>query len=202
MITPFIVITFTVVYQVFTLWQCRHLRMNIKDISLGGIVCALTLVLSLIMIPLPTGATITCGSIIPLMLLALVYDARLAMLCGWICGVLSVFFVPGWQIVHWGQFFVEHLICYSCLGYAGVFGSNNRRRVLLGCMLAVMIKIVAHVFSGVLFFSQNSWAGWGAWGYSAAYNLSAYIPEGIIALAILLVRPLSGIKIAIKGRSI
>ncbi len=57
----------------------------------------------------------------------------------------------------------------------------------------------AHVFSGVIFFSQNAWDGWGAWGYSLTYHLSSKIPEGVLSLAILMVLPLSALKKAAKG---
>lgn len=31
-----------------------------------------------------------------------------------------------WAPVHWAQFFLEHLIAFSALGYAGVFDSKHR----------------------------------------------------------------------------
>lgn len=198
MISPTITAVFTVAYLLITLWLCRGLKLNAKSMALGGIVCALTLVLASIMIPLPTGAAITCGSMIPLMLLALVYDYRLAMVTGWLCGVLSIFLLPAWQPVHWAQIFVEHLVCFSCLGYAGIFGSDKRWKVIPGVVLAVALKFTGHVLSGVIFFSQNAWDGWGAWGYSLAYHLSSKVPEGLVTLLILLALPLSMLRKAVR----
>ena len=51
----------------------------------------------------------------------------------------------------------------------------------------------------MIFFSQNAWDGWGAWGYSLTYHLSSKIPEGVLSLAILMVLPLSALKKAAKG---
>ena len=152
MITSTVAILFAVGYLLATVWLCRGIRLTAQDLCLGGIVCAMTLVLATIRIPLPTGSNITCGSWIPLMLLALLYDYRLSMLSGWVCGILAIF-----------------------------------------------IKFWAHVFSGVIFFSQNAWDGWGAWGYSLTYHISSKIPEGIFSLVILMILPLGALRKAAKG---
>lgn len=63
----------------------------------------------------------------------------------------------------------------------------------------MFIKFWAHVFSGVVFFSQNAWDGWGAWGYSLAYHLSSTLPEEIFSLIIIMLLPISTLKKAAKG---
>lgn len=201
MITSTVAILFAVGYLLATVWLCRGIRLTARDLCLGGIVCAMTLVLATIRIPLPTGSNITCGSWIPLMLLAVVCDRRLAFVSGWVCGILAMVLIPAWQPVHWAQIFVEHLVCFSCLGYTGIFGTDKRWKILCGGILAIFIKFWAHVFSGVIFFSQNAWDGWGAWGYSLTYHISSKIPEGIFSLVILMILPLGALRKAAKGVS-
>ena len=200
MITSAVAILFAVGYLLATVWLCRGIRLTARDLCLGGIVCAMTLVLATIRIPLPTGSNITCGSWIPLMLLALLYDYRLSMLSGWVCGILAMILIPGWQAVHWAQIFVQQLVCFSCLGYAGVFGSDKRWKAICGMALAVAIRCFGHVISGVIFYSQNAWDGWGAWGYSLAFNLSSRLPEGILSILIVSVLPLTLMRRAIARR--
>ena len=199
MTTLIITAGFTSAYLAVTAWLCRGLKLNARNLAMGGLACALTLILSAIKIPLPTGAAITCGSWIPLMLLALVYDSRLAFVSGWVCGILAMVLLPAWQPVHWAQIFVEHLVAFSCLGYAGVFGSDKKWKVLAGSLLAILLRFVGQVLSGVIFFSQNAWDGWSAWGYSLTYHLSCKIPEGILTLVILMILPLNTLKKAAKG---
>lgn len=194
MTSPIITAVFAIGYLLITLWLCRGVKLNVRALCFSGIICALTLVLAAIRIPLPTGSNITCGSWIPLMILALAFDYRLAMVTGWICGVLVMFLLPGWEAVHWAQIFVQQLVCFSCLGYAGVFGHDKRWKVLCGASLAVVIRIIAHVLSGVIFYSQNAWDGWGAWGYSLAYNLSSRLPEGILTIVIVTLLPLQHLR--------
>ena len=194
MISPIVTGIFTVGYLAVTLWLCRGVRLDARSLALGGITCALTLVLASLYIPLPTGSTITAGSMLPLMLLAVVYDYRLTFLTGWITGILALFLIPTWQPVHWAQIFVEHLVCFSCLGYAGIFGGGQKRSILLGMALAIFLKFTGHVLSGVVFFSQNAWDGWGAWAYSLTYLLTSKVPEGIATGAILLALPVTLFK--------
>lgn len=193
MITSVITAAFAVAYLAVTVWLCRGIRLDARALSLGGVVCALTLVLATIRIPLPTGSNITCGSWIPLMLLALIYDYRLSMLTGWVCGILAMVLIPGWQAVHWAQVFVQQLVCFSCLGYAGVFGAEKRRWAVCGMALAVAIRCAGHVLSGVIFYSQNAWDGWGAWGYSLAFNSSRLV-EGVLSILIVSVLPLGVLR--------
>ena len=113
MISPIITAVFAIVYLLTTIWLCRGVKLDARGLCLGGVICALTLVLASIRIPLPTGSNITCGSWIPLMLLALVYDYKLAMLTGWVCGILVMILIPGWQAVHWAQIFVQQRLAHD-----------------------------------------------------------------------------------------
>lgn len=190
---------FTGIYFLVSLYLCRRIRLDIRALTLGSIACALTLVLSMIYIPLPTGASIPCGAMLPLMVLALVYDPRLAIASGWVCGVLAALLLPTWQPVHVGQIFVEHMVCFSCLGYAGWFGRTHRWNILCGAVVASVLKITGHLVSGVLFFSQNAWSGWGAWGYSLMYNLTSNVPEAVLAIVLILMVPLAVLEKVSKG---
>ena len=203
MISLTITAVFAVVYLLATLGLCRGVKLDARALCLGGVVCALTLVLASIRVPLPTGSNITCGSWIPLMLLALVYDYRVSILTGWVCGLLAMILIPGWQAVHWTQIFVQQLVCFSCLGYAGIFGSEKRQKALCGMVLAVFLRCCGHVLSGVIFYSQNAWDGWGAWGYSLAYNLSSRLPEGILSIVIVSLLPLKLLRRSVlKGGAV
>ena len=132
MTSPILAAVFTVAYLAVTVWLCRGLKLSARNLAMGGLACALTLILGSILIPLPTGSSITCGSWIPLMLLAVVCDRRLAFVSGWVCGILAMVLIPAWQPVHWAQIFVEHLVCFSCLGYTGIFGTDKRWKILCG----------------------------------------------------------------------
>lgn len=81
-----------------------------------------------------------------------------------------------------------------------MFGSDKRWKAICGMALAVAIRCFGHVISGVIFYSQNAWDGWGAWGYSLAFNLSSRLPEGILSILIVSVLPLTLMRRAIARR--
>ncbi len=198
-ISTIITIIFVLFYYVCALWLVRDIKITTKDICITSMIIAMTIVLESIQIPLPTGATISLLSPVPLLLLALLWDYKMAIVAGWICAVLALFMVPGWQLIHWAQFFVEHLVCFSCLGFAGIFGVCSRHKIVGGIFLASTLKIIGHILSGVLFFSQNAWDGWGALGYSLTYNLSQNIPLCILSGIVVMFMPLQSIQRVIKG---
>ncbi len=196
-----ITIIFSICYYAVALFLVRKTRFTTKNLCLCGIVIAMTIILDSIRFPLPTGATIALCSPVPLMLLASVTDYRHAIISGWVVGVLAMFLIPVWYPVHWGQVLVEHLICFSCLGFTGVFGTDKRYKIIAGMVLASALNIIGHTLSGVLFFSQNAWAGWDAWGYSLAYNFSQNIPLCLLSAFIVVVLPLGTIRyVAAEGR--
>ena len=196
--TILITVLFLTAYYGISIFLCRGVKLQTKELCLCGLSVALTLVLECIYVPLPTSASLPCASMVPLMLLAILCDYRLAFLSGWVCGVLSMLLVPGWQPVHWGQFFVEHMVCFSSMGFTGVFGTDKRRKILCGILLGSTVKLLGHILSGVIFFSQNAWDGWSAWGYSAAYNISQNVPLCILSAVIVLAMPLQMLKRAIR----
>ncbi len=199
MITNIFAAAFTVIYLGISIWLCRKFRFNAKSLALGAIAIAMTCILTCISIPLPTGANMSMGSWVPLMLLAIVYDYRLAIISGFVCGAVSNFLVPGWAVVHWAEFFLEHMVIFSCFGYAGIFGYEKKGKLILAISLAVLLRFTAQVLSGVIFFGQYAWEGWSAWGYSLAIHLSGRIPEGILTGLIIMALPLKRLAEIAKG---
>ena len=199
MITNVFAIIFTVCYMAFSIYLCRNFKFSTKALCLGALAIALTCLLGSIMIPLPTGAAVSCGSWIPLMLVAIVYDYRLAIISGWITGLLALFIMPGWAPVHWAQIPLEHMISFSALGYAGIFGGEKRSKIIWGIVIAIALRSLAQVLSGVIFFSQNAWDGWGAWAYSLGYHVSCKVPESIVTISVLMVLPLKRLSKYAKG---
>lgn len=182
-------ISFCTVYLSAAAFLCRDLKLTTRDLCLCALVIGLTLILESIQIPLPTGASISFFSMVPFMVLSAIHF-RLAIFGGFVTGALALLMIPGWQPVCWGQFFVEHLVCFSCIGFTGIFGSRSRKALMAGFVLAACIKLSGHILSGVLFFSQNAWEGWGPWGYSIAYNLSSSLPLSILCGIVFFLLPM------------
>ena len=100
-------------YFGISLYMVKNIILHAKDLAICGIMIALTLILDSIRIPLPTGATMSLCSPVPLLLLAILWSSKLAIVSGWFCGILAMFLVPAWQPVHWGQLFAKHMIIFQ-----------------------------------------------------------------------------------------
>ena len=110
--TNLIVAAFTLCYFAVTLFLCRGMRLSARDICLAGLMSAATLVLRCFLITLPNGSHISLGAMLPILLLSLLVNARVAFCAGWVTGLLAMLLLPDWQPVHWAQPFVEQLICF------------------------------------------------------------------------------------------
>ncbi len=197
--SEWIVAVFTVAVLGVTIWLCRGVSLKVRDLCLAGMTAAATLALRCLLITLPNGSHISLGAMLPLMILALVYDYRVAFFSGWVTGILAMLLLPEWQPVHWAQPFVEHLICFSALGYAGVFGCRKRWQVTAGALLAVVLSVASHIMAGAIFFAQYAWDGYGPWAYSIVANLSGHGTEGVASVILISLLPVKRIQKAVKA---
>ncbi len=181
-------------YYAMMLKLCWHTKFNTKMLTSCGVIVAITLVLRMMYIVLPTTGRVTLLSVLPIMVLAVVYGIKPAFYSGIVVGILAIFLQPSWVPIHWAQIIVEHLMCYSCLALAAVFGTDKRYKILLGALLALVISIVGHVFAGVVFFGQYAPEGQGVWAYSLIVNVSAHGLENLMALVVMVILPFNIIK--------
>ena len=113
MITALLTGIFVILYYGYSIRVLKGIRFRARDLTVCGLIAALTVILEILRIPLPTGASVPMLSPVPILLMSLVYDRRQAILTGFVVGLLVMLFVPGWAPVHWAQLFVEHLVCFS-----------------------------------------------------------------------------------------
>ncbi len=190
----FLIYGFTAVYYAVMLKLCGRTKFDTRMLTSCGVIIAITLVLRTVFFVLPTTGRVTLLSVLPIMILAVVYGIKPAFYSGLVVGILAIFLQPSWVPVHWAQIIVEHLMCYSCLALVPIFGTDKRYKILLGALLALVLSILGHVFAGVVFFSEYAWEGYGAWTYSIIVNVSAHGVENLMALVVMGILPLNTIK--------
>lgn len=197
-----IVAVFSIAVLAVTIWLCRGMKLGARDLTLAGIMCAATLILRCLLITLPNGSHISLGAMLPILLLSLLYDRRVAFFCGWVTGILAMVLLPGWQPVHWAQPFVEQLICFSALGYASIFGTDKRWKITAGTAVAVVLSVLSHIMAGAIFFAEYAWDGYGPWAYSIVANLSGHGTEGLLTIVLVSVLPIRHLQKAVQKREV
>lgn len=82
----------------------------------------------------------------------------------------------------------------------GILDYKNRVHVVLAVLLSVPLRLIGQILSGVMIFGDYAWEGWGDWGYSIVFHLTAKIPEMILTILILTALPLERLsQFALRG---
>ncbi len=197
-----------------------------QRLTVSGIFIALSTVMSFVTLArLPYGGSITPLSMLPVVMLAYMYGVKWGMLSGFVYGLIQAVFDAAVSSAFAGQsagavlgiLFFDFAAAFSVLGLAGIFRGkikNHSVAFMLGTLLSTILRYVAHIVSGCIFFgsyaewffTQESASSFGAkiletYGgakliliYSSIYNGSYMIPEIVMTTAaaalIIAVKPL------------
>ena len=168
---------------------------------------------------LPFGGGFTIASMLPIIVVSYMYGTKWGLLTAFVYSIMqmllgfntvSAFFLPGdSQMVWWRAIIVcliDYVIAYTVLGFGGIFRKRfgGKKAIVLGSILAISMRYIAHIVSGSIFF--GTWAEWfftqdgfPAWGqailntfsgdalatvYSIIYNGTYMIPEIIITAVV------------------
>ena len=177
----------------FYVFNLRGYKLNTKTMIVIALFAACTFILSKIqLIQYPQGGGINLLSSIPILMIGLLYGPVTGMTCGLVAGLISL--IGGAYIIHPAQFLLDYILPTMLLGVSGLFGCETKKKIFLGCLIAVLLKQTAHILSGCVFFAEYAWDGWNPIAYSIVYNLSGTGVEGLLSSIVLTVLPLTKIK--------
>lgn len=179
-------------------------RFDAKRLAFAGICAATSFVLAFIKVkPVQYGGSITLASFVPILIFAYVYGPADGFLVGLIHGLLN--FVESPYILTPATFVLDYLLAFAGVGFMGFFGKTRRKEkavlpIVLGGLCVFSFRFVAHFFSGVIFFLQDSvwvslptWAMQNAFAYSFVYQC-VYVPaDALIAVGTLIALAKTGV---------
>lgn len=170
----------------------------------GAIMVALATVLSYIRVfKLPWGGSVTLFSMLPIVIYSIRWGIQkglgvsfLFALIQFIQGIMDGLFgwglTPGMLIA---CILIDYILAFTVLGIAGIFRNKKDMGSIAGIALAVVLRFVFHVISGVVIWHSfgELWEGFSTDNsilYSLVYNGAYMLPELIITLigAIILLR--------------
>ncbi len=126
----------------------------------------------------PEGGSVTLGSMVPMLWLALRRGPKIGIFAGVVYGFVQLAVMP--QIYFPAQILLDYPLAFGCLGIAGFF---QKKHAIAGVIIAVTGRFIMHLISGALFFAAlYAPAGMDYWIYSALYNGSYMLPELIISV--------------------
>ncbi|MEM2093042.1 MAG: energy-coupled thiamine transporter ThiT [Candidatus Bathyarchaeia archaeon] len=128
---------------------------------------------------LPQGGSVTAGSMVPILWLALRRGPRVGVFAAAVYGLVQLAVEP--YILHPIQVLLDYPIAFGALGMAGFF----QNRPFLGVNIGVWGRFIAHFVSGVIFFASFAPEGMHPAVYSAIYNGGYILPELAISIYII-----------------
>jgi len=142
-----------------------------------SITVALSIVLNYIKIfQMPYGGSITLGSMVPVVLLALRRGWKIGIFSGVVFGLVQLVLDGYIGMYHPISLLLDYPLAFGCLGLAGFFKKNP----IIGVFVALTGRLISHFVSGVVFFGMYAPEGMSPVVYSAIYNASYMVPEMII----------------------
>ena len=164
---------------------------DIKKLTMSAVMIALSTVLSLVTVmKMPLGGSVTLFSMLPVCMLSIMYGCRWGAVCAFIYSLgqlaLDIAGVAGWgltPVAFAGCVVFDYLAAFTVLGLAGMFRAKGVPGYIAGIALAVALRMVSHIISGVIFFSSWAPEGWNPFVYSLSYNGAYMVPEFIFTFA-------------------
>ncbi|NMF05365.1 energy-coupled thiamine transporter ThiT [Clostridium beijerinckii] len=168
--------------------KAKKIKFTPELIARIGIALALATILKMLRLyHFPQGGSITLGSMIPVLLIAFIYGPEVGCLTGFLYGVITLILDP--YILHPVQVLFDYPLPFTALGIAGFF----KQRRLVGVSIAILVRFLCHLISGIVFFGSFAPEGVSPVVYSLLVNGPMIGIEGIICLVILAVLPIERI---------
>ena len=163
----------------------KSLKFDSKLVARIGLAIALAFILDMLKIyTLPNGGgSISLGSMIPILLISIVYGPSIGLFTGFIFGVLKLIIDP--YILNPVQVLFDYPLPFMAVGVAGFFKNKY-----LGATLGMLLRFSCHFISGVIFFGSYAPAGMSPILYSLAVNGFAVGGELLICLVLLAFLPI------------
>lgn len=137
------------------------MNQSTRFVAEAGIMLALAFVLSYLKIfEMPQGGSVTLGSMLPILFIALRWGLVRGLVAGFVFGLLQMQF--GGYVIGLVQGALDYPIAFGALGFAGLAApflnkSLSTKSVIIAVgasALGVLLRYACHVASGVIFFAE------------------------------------------------
>lgn len=165
----------------------------------AALMIALSTVLGMLKIfEMPFGGSVTCGSMVPIVLLSFRRGPKWGLVAGFAESLLQMllkFDAPPAKtfLAFFMVILLDYVIAYTIIGAASLFGkpfANRSISVIVGAVGVSFLRFLCSFFSGILVWAPYAPENMPVWEYSMKYNGAYMLPEAILTavLAVILVR--------------
>ena len=160
---------------------------NLRALTEGAVMVALSIALSFLKIPIGAGFGGFGGSIdlvmVPLIIYAVRYNAAWGLGAGLVFGTIKYFL--GGSAIDWVSIIFDYSVAYMFVGFAGLL-NKSYKTLPLAALIGCFGRFVIHFISGVTIYAMYMEDIFGlpmtnVAVYSALYNGSYMLPNTILA---------------------
>ena len=175
-----------VFFLILSCFYFRKIRFTTHMLVNIALMLAMTIILhQLRLYRMPQGGSITCGSMVPLLLISYRYGAWPGCLAGFVYGIFNIMLDP--YLLHPIQVLFDYPLPYMALALAALWPEHR----YLGTALGFIGRFACHVISGVVFFASYAPAGTSPLVYSLIFNGTYLVPECLICFLFLRILPVN-----------
>lgn len=168
-----------------------------KKMTASAVLIALATALSVLSGILPfrflQGGSITLGSMVPIILISLMFGTKWGVLSGVVYGFLQMLldFHPAPTPTFLNMLLVvvlDYMAAFSVLGFAHLFfalAGKRKASIAFSGLCVTVLRYLCHIVSGVFIWGVYRQAGQPVLLYSVLYNGSYMLPEICITTAVL-----------------
>ncbi|QZY55936.1 energy-coupled thiamine transporter ThiT [Crassaminicella profunda] len=188
-------VLFSVTIFIASMIKLKGVKLEAKSIARIGIVSAITIVLYMIkLVPFPQGGGCSLLSILPIMLLSILFGMEEGILCAIVVASIKIIIQPPYYPL---QLPLDYYGAMMAVAFTPLFGVDTKSKIMKGAIVASLVSTFFSVFSGAIFFGQFAPEGMNPFLYSMMYNFLGYGVEASLSIVVLSLLPLNKLKKAL-----
>lgn len=168
-------------------------KWSAQIVASGALAISMSFVLSCIRLyRMPTGGSVTPGSMLPLMLFSVSFGVGPGLLAGLAYGLMQ-YLQGGWWLNIW-QFILDYLLAFAALGLAGLAYKKDSKWMFVSIPVAALGRAVCAILAGLMWVAGSapeelvigSTQFSSPLLYSVVYNGAYLLPDTLICLVLAL----------------
>ncbi len=179
----------------------KNAKLSSKQLAFSAMAMALAVVTSMVkLFELPMGGSVTLLSMLFVVLIGYWFGLKAGLMTAIAYGFLQLILEP--YIIHPMQMMVDYIFAFGALGLSGIF-ANKKHGLVIGYWVAVAGRFVFAFLSGMIFFgSAAADYNMSIPVYSAVYNGSYLLAEGIITTILICIPPVNKALAKVKNMAL
>lgn len=178
----------------------KKASLTTKQLVFSAVAIAIAVVCSMIkLFEMPMGGSITMLSMLFIVIIAYWYGPYVGIMTAIAYGLVQFVMEPIFYTVP--QMLLDYPLAFGALGMAGFF-HKKKLGLQIGYVVGVLGRFIFSTLSGVIFFASYAPEGMHPLVYSMGYQASYLVPEAIVTLLLISIKPVSAALARVKSQAV